>query len=58
MSDSMEIEIVKGVEGLALYINQYRVCGPKPWGGGMAIQSWKCTKKDLLTAIEQEREDE
>lgn len=36
-SDTAELCLVQGVEGLALYINNYRVAGPKPWGGGTAV---------------------
>ena len=28
-----EVLVVRGVEGVAIYINEYRICGPKPWGG-------------------------
>ena len=30
----VEIQLVAGVEGDALYVNGYRCAGPKPWGGG------------------------
>lgn len=33
----VKIQIVQGVEGKSCYINDYRVCGPKPWGGGKVI---------------------
>jgi len=36
---NVNIEIVSGVEGNSLYINDYRVAGPKPWGGGRVIAS-------------------
>lgn len=29
--------LVSGVEGNALYINDIRVVGPKPWGGGQVV---------------------
>lgn len=35
------IEVVASIEGSSLYINGYRVAGPKPWGGGRVVQSWK-----------------
>ncbi len=46
------IDIVKGVEGHAIYINDFRVVGPKPWGGGEYIKSWEKVKvEDILKAI-------
>lgn len=42
------IEVVKGVEGHALYINNYRIAGPKPWGGGPTVLRWTIEKKRLL----------
>ena len=36
--DEVRIDIIKGVEGLAIYINDYRICGPKPWGGGEMVK--------------------
>ena len=47
------IDIVKGVEGHAIYINDFRVVGPKPWGGGEYVKSWeKVEIKDILKALE------
>ncbi len=40
-----------GVEGNSLYINDYRVCGPKPWGGGKVLKEWKIIPEDLERAI-------
>jgi hypothetical protein len=37
----VDIEIVGGCEGSCLVINNYRVCGSKPWGGGKVKYSWK-----------------
>ena len=49
--DEVRIDIIKGVEGLAIYINDYRICGPKPWGGGEIVKTWKSKLDDVLTAI-------
>ncbi len=50
------IDIVKGVEGLSLYINDYRVVGPKPWGGGKFIKTWqKVEIKDILKSLDENR---
>lgn len=46
------IDIVRGVEGIALYINDFRVVGPKPWGGGKYIKQWESVNvSDILKAI-------
>ena len=39
-NDTVTVAMVNGVEGPSLYINDYRVLGPKPWGGGEVIRSW------------------
>lgn len=45
----MKVEIIDGVEGKALYFNDYRVAGPKPWGtvGGNLIASFEVDKEKL-----------
>lgn len=52
----IEIEVVKGVEGHCIYINNYRVAGPKPWGGGQTVLSWRASLKDFETALEKVKE--
>lgn len=46
------IEIIKGVEGNSLYIGDSdtgeRIAGPKPWGGGRTIQSFRVKADDLI----------
>jgi len=46
-----KIEIVQGVEGQCLVVNDYRVAGPKPWGGGTVIKTWVREKKDFKEAL-------
>lgn len=43
----MKIEIIKGVEGLCIGIDDRRICGPKPWGGGKVINSWEIEPTDI-----------
>lgn len=43
----MEIEIVQGVEGRCVSVNNTRIVGNKPWGGGTVIDSWKCSNNDI-----------
>lgn len=43
-----KIEIVKGCEGMSLYINDTRVAGNKPYGGGMTIAEFKVPDEEIL----------
>jgi len=47
----IKIEIVKGVEGNSLYIEDYRFAGPKPWGGGTALKKWKVSRQDFINSL-------
>ena len=47
----IKISIVRGVEGLAVYIGDIRVCGNKPWGGGQLVKVWTVSLKDIFYAI-------
>lgn len=51
MSEKVKIELVQGVEGKSIYINSYRICGSKPWGGGKVIGSWESNIEDVEAAI-------
>lgn len=31
---------VSGVEGNSIYLNDFRIAGPKPWGGGKVLKEW------------------
>ena len=45
------LEHVAGIEGPSLYVNGVRVAGPKPWGGGTCVQTWRTSVRDLLEGI-------
>ena len=45
------VEVVLGVEGRCLVINDIRVAGPKPWGGGKVIKRWIVDEKDIIEAL-------
>jgi len=32
-----KVAVIQGREGLSVYINDYRVAGSKPWGGGTVL---------------------
>lgn len=33
------------------YLNDYRIAGDKPWGGGVTAKNWKVELKDLAHAV-------
>lgn len=43
----MIIEYISGTEGNCLAINNYRIAGPKPWGGGYTICKFGVDKEIL-----------
>lgn len=45
------IEIIQGVEGFCIGLNNYRIAGPKPWGGGTVVKRWDVSLADLGRAI-------
>lgn len=47
----VKIEVIEGVEGWCLAINDRRVCGPKPWGGGKVIKKWDAGLSEIFTAL-------
>lgn len=49
--NTVNIMVVQGLEGKSLYINDYRVSGPKPWGGGKTIFEADITKDELYQAL-------
>jgi len=48
---SVLVEIISGVEGDCLAIDEMRVAGPKPWGGGRIISTFKVDRYQILTAL-------
>ena len=50
-NEKVQIEIINGCEGKSLYINDYRVAGSKPWGGGTVEYTWFTNKEDILRAL-------
>ena len=49
--DIVNIVVSAGVEGPSVYINNYRVAGNKPWGGGRTLHSFKAKKSDIFDAL-------
>jgi hypothetical protein len=49
--DKYEVLFMQGVEGPSIYINDYRICGNKPWGGGTIGHKWQTTLDSIINAI-------
>lgn len=47
----VDIKLINGVEGLCIAINDNRIAGPKPWGGGAVMESWRARRDDIARAI-------
>jgi len=49
------IDVVNGVEGPSLYIGDensgHRLAGPKPWGGGATVFSFKVDPEELMREL-------
>lgn len=50
-SENVKITLVKGVYGFSVYINDHRVAGGKPWGGGQVIKEWILLKESINAAL-------
>ena len=48
---TISILYMKGIEGSSFYLNDTRIAGPKPWGGGSIIQEKFCSLDDLASAL-------
>lgn len=58
MDNKAIIERIGGCEGDCLALNDMRIAGNKPWGGGTVKQSWNTTIEDILRAIsDRQKED-
>jgi hypothetical protein len=44
------ILVMSGPAGPSLYLDDYRIAGPKPWGGGAVLHEFACTDKDLIAS--------
>jgi len=49
--DEVNIDVVAGVEGPSVYLNDSRIAGPKLWGGGKVTHHWRVHIKDLREDI-------
>lgn len=46
-----EVCIVGGVEGPHISLNEYRIAGPKAWGGGTVQKRWIIDAADIERAL-------
>jgi hypothetical protein len=53
--EKITIDVVTGVEGPSVYINDHRVAGSKPWGGGKIVYKFDTTWSELKRALGIER---
>ncbi len=54
----IKIEVVKGVEGHALSVDDTRVAGPKPWGGGTVVHSFEVDVHAVETLVKEFKQKE
>lgn len=40
-----KFEVIRGVEGCCLALDDTRIAGPKPWGGGTVIHAWETDRE-------------
>jgi hypothetical protein len=45
------VEVISGVEGPSVAINNARIAGPKPWGGGVVEWAWEVPRSRILEAL-------
>jgi hypothetical protein len=49
---TVEIAVVSGASGPCVYINDYRVAGQKPWGGGKILFKFNVKATDIEKALQ------
>ena len=53
----MKLVYVSGVEGNSIYLNDERIAGPKPWGGGKVLKEWKVDEIQIRNILEEYEKD-
>ena len=54
LGKTVHVDICTGASGECVYVNDYRVKGGKPWGGGTVTKSIEIKTAELLRAIDSE----
>ena len=49
--DKVKITIIQGSQGKCIAVNDTRVAGPKPMGGGTVVNEWFVDKEYLIEQI-------
>ncbi len=44
--------VVSGVEGPSIYLDDFRIAGPKPWGGGKVLYEFKVSREEIMGVFE------
>lgn len=47
-AEQVSVIFMDGVEGPSLYVNNFRVLGPKPWGGAPIVKEWIVERSVLI----------
>lgn len=45
------VEIIGGRAGKCISLNDFRIAGSKPWGGGTVLNKFDTTVEDVLSSI-------
>lgn len=53
MNEKVKITVISGVEGYSIYINNHRIAGNKPWGGGKVVCEFSVDKDKIFAQLEQ-----
>jgi hypothetical protein len=51
MVNKVVFKLIDGVEGMSLYLNDQRIAGPKPWGGGTVMKTWHTSANEILQIL-------
>ena len=51
MNEKTTVTVISGVEGYSVYINNYRIAGNKPWGGGKVVCEFKVDKQKIIDRL-------
>jgi hypothetical protein len=50
-SGEFALKLCSGPTGESVYLNDYRIAGPKPYGGGRVTKQWVVHPKDIANAV-------
>jgi transcriptional regulator with XRE-family HTH domain len=48
----LKLIVVSGVEGPSIYLDDFRIAGPKPWGGGKVLYEFKVSAEGITGVLE------